>query len=169
MSLPVPGSPLITQGYAGGRHAVLRTGQVSRTGGCGCIPIDVRAIASTSQSAESGGDDDLWKELHDLNAVEIRIPPSRQRLEEIPLFASFFLEQFNRRHRRTAQLCPDAIAEFRTHAWPGNIRELEPAVYRAATQGSDVFRSLVLVVPLSPDTYRPMQATSGLAVKIRSQ
>ena len=88
----------------------------------------MRVIASTVHGGESN--DQLWQELKDLNVVEVCIPPLRQRTEEIPVWASFFLERFNRRYRRDVLLCPDVIARFKTHAWPGNIRELEEAVHR---------------------------------------
>ena len=110
-------------------HA-LRTGEVSRTGGREIIRVDARVIASTVQGAEPGGRDDIWQELRRLNVVEIGIPPLRQRTDEIPAFTSFFLEQFNRQFRRDVQLCPDVMATFRAHSWPGNIRELEEAVHR---------------------------------------
>ena len=109
---------------------VLRTGEVSRTGGREIIRVDARVIASTVQGAEPGGRDDLWQELHRLNVVEICIPSLRHRTEEIPAFASFFLEEFNRRFRQDVRLCPDVMATFRAHSWPGNIRELEEAVHR---------------------------------------
>ena len=109
---------------------LLRTGEVSRTGGREIIRLDVRVIASTRHGRENGGSDYLWQELQRLNVVEICIPPLRQRTEEIPLFASFFLEQFNQRYRRDVQLSPEALASFMTHSWPGNIRELEEAVQR---------------------------------------
>jgi len=67
--------------------------------------------------------------------VEICIPPLRQRTEEIPVWASFFLERFNRRYRRDVQLCPDVIARFKTHVWPGNIHELEEAVRQLVVGG----------------------------------
>ena len=115
---------------------VLRTGQVSRTGGREIIPVDVRLIASTVQDAQTGDRDNLWQELHDLNVVEICIPPLRQRTEEISVFASFFLEQLNRRYRRDVQLCPEVMATFRAHSWPRNIRELEEAVHRLVVGGA---------------------------------
>src|SRR5438132_835897 len=71
-----------------------------------------------------------------INVVEVRIPPLRQRTEEIPDFASFFLEQFNRRYRRHVQLCPDVLAAFSAHSWPRNVRELEEAVHRLVVGGA---------------------------------
>src|SRR5439155_370388 len=80
--------------------------------------VDVRVIASTMRDVGPGGRDDLWHELHGLNAAEISIPPLRQRTDEIPVFASFFLEQFNRRYRRDVQLRSDVLATFRARPWP---------------------------------------------------
>jgi Nif-specific regulatory protein len=108
----------------------LQTGEVSRTGGREVVQVDVQVMASIVPGAETGGADDLWLELRRLNAVEIWIPPLRQRTEEIPLFAAFFLAQFNRRYRRDVQLCPDVMATFGANSWPQNVRELERAVHR---------------------------------------
>jgi Nif-specific regulatory protein len=115
---------------------VLRTGEVSRPGGCEIIRVDGRVIASTVQSGPAGGDDDLWQELRRLNVAELWIPPLRDRRNEIPVFASFFLERFNRRYRRNVQLSSDVLVAFGTHAWPGNIRELEQAVLRLVVGGT---------------------------------
>jgi transcriptional regulator with GAF, ATPase, and Fis domain len=117
---------------------VLRTGELSRTGGRELIRVDVRAIGSTVEGMGARDRDDLWQELRRLYVVEISIPPLRQRREEIPAFASFFLERFNRRYRREAELCPEAMARFRAHSWPGNVRELEGAVHRLVVGGADV-------------------------------
>lgn len=102
----------------------------------------MHVIASTVHNAT--GDDHLWPELRRLDAAEICILPLRQRTEEISVWASFFLEQFNRRYRRDVQLCPDVIAGFMTHAWPGNIRELEEAVRRLVVGGGEATGSIKL-------------------------
>ncbi len=114
---------------------VLRTGEVSRTGTRETTPVDVRVIASTVGCAETGSDDPR-QELLRLGAIEIGIPPLRQRRDEIFAFGSFFLEQFNRRYRRRVELCPDVIATFIVHSWPGNLCELEEAVRRLVVTGS---------------------------------
>jgi len=111
----------------------LKTGEVSRTGGCAILRVDVRVIASTVDGGESN--DQVWQELKRLNVVEVCIPPLRQRTEDIPVWSSFFLQRFNRSYRRDIQLCPEMIARFTTHAWPGNIRELEEAVRRLVVGG----------------------------------
>jgi len=115
---------------------VLRTGEVLSAVGGGIVRVDVRVIASTTHEAEAEDPDNLWKDLRRLNAVEVRIPPLRQRTDEIPDYASFFLEQFNQRYRRDVQLCPDVLAAFSAHLWPGNVRELEEAVRRLVVGGA---------------------------------
>ena len=114
---------------------VLRTGKVSRIGGSETIDTDVRVIASTAQSAPLLGPGGFRERLRDLDVVELFVPPLRQRPEEIPAFASFFLERLSQQYRRNAQLCPEVIAAFRTQSWPGNIRELEETIRRLVVNG----------------------------------
>jgi DNA-binding NtrC family response regulator len=121
---------------------VLRTGEVLRAGGGDIRRVDARVIASTTLGAETGIQDEFGQELCRLNAVEIPIPPLRERMGEIAVFASFFWEQFNCRYRGDVQLCPEVMATFRTHSWPGNVRELEEAVHRLVTGASHGSRSL---------------------------
>jgi len=107
---------------------VLRTGEVRRAGGDEISHVDVRMLASAVPGAETGGQDALWRALRRLGAVEVSLPPLRERPEEIPIFASFFAELFGSRYRRDVQLCPETLEMFRRHSWPGNVRELEEAV-----------------------------------------
>ena len=113
---------------------VLRMGEVARTGTGEITRVDVRVIASTVERAALGSDG-LCQEFLRLGAIEISIPPLRQRRDEIPAFASFFLEQLNCRYRRRVELCPDVITTFIAHSWPGNLRELEEAVRRLVVTG----------------------------------
>jgi transcriptional regulator with GAF, ATPase, and Fis domain len=112
---------------------VLRTGEVSRCGGQGIVRrVDARLLASTTfaYGMSTRVAEDLWHGLECLGAAELRIPPLRQRTQEIPIFASFFLERMNHRYHRQVRLCPEVIAELQERAWPGNLRELEEAIRR---------------------------------------
>ena len=101
--------------------------KVSRCGAHESIDVDVRLIASTAaSSAETRGD--VWEELRRLGAVELRVPPLRDRPDEIAAFASFFMERHNRGLHREAQLRPDVLGAYQVDSWPGNLRQLEEAV-----------------------------------------
>ena len=111
---------------------VLQDLRFTRVGSCGSVDVDARVIAATNQNLEDAmtrGEfrPDLY---YRLNVVEIRVPPLRERREEIPTLASEFLAKFNAEYRRTKQISPAAMAGLTEYAWPGNVRELENAIRR---------------------------------------
>jgi two-component system response regulator AtoC len=71
-----------------------------------------------------------------LNVIEIRIPPLRERREEIPILIEHFRRKFNTQYGRTVDVPPDTVRVFVEYHWPGNIRELENAVKRVVVLGS---------------------------------
>jgi DNA-binding NtrC family response regulator len=79
--------------------------------------------------------------LFRLNTIEIRIPPLRERREDIPLLAQHFLQQHRQRYRKRVEgFEPVAIEHLQQHGWPGNVRELDHVVERAVlmAQGNTV-------------------------------
>src|SRR5213594_1076971 len=126
---------------------VLQDLRFSRVGGHGMIDVDIRVVSATNRDLEHAltrGDfrEDLY---YRLNVVEIRIPPLRERREEIPLLASAFLARFNEQYRRNKQLSPETIARLMEHSWSGNVRELENVIRRMVvlTDGEQAFEALV--------------------------
>jgi two-component system response regulator AtoC len=77
--------------------------------------------------------------------VEIRVPPLRERREEIPALASWFLAKFNAQYGRQKQLLPQTIAHLKEYSWSGNVRELENAIRRLVvlTDGERMIEALV--------------------------
>ena len=71
-----------------------------------------------------------------LNVIEIRIPPLRERREEIPVLVDHFLRKFNVQYGRTVDVPAETLRAFTEYQWPGNIRELENAVKRVVVLGS---------------------------------
>src|SRR6185312_12063676 len=65
-----------------------------------------------------------------LNVVTLRVPPLRERREEIPSLVSLFLTRFNTEYGRSVELGPDSMALLKAHSWPGNVRELENIIRR---------------------------------------
>ena len=126
---------------------VLQDFRFARVGGNGLIDVDTRVIAATNRDLEQAMDRGEFREdlYYRLNVVEIRIPPLRERREEIPLLVASFLARFNTQYRRTKQLSPETIARLREHPWSGNVRELENVIRRMVvlTDGEQAFEALV--------------------------
>jgi DNA-binding NtrC family response regulator len=121
---------------------VLQDGSFSRVGSNDVITSDVRIIAATNKElaeevAEGRFREDLY---YRLNVVEIRIPPLRERVEDIPPLAEFFLERISRRNGTARMRLSDrALGALKAHSWPGNVRELENTIARAcALTTSDI-------------------------------
>jgi two-component system response regulator AtoC len=117
---------------------VLQDGEFSRVGGERIIGTDVRLIASTNRDLESAMRAHQFREdlYYRLNVIEIRIPPLRERREEIPLLMEEFRRRFNAQYGRNVEIPQDTVRVFLDYHWPGNIRELENAVKRIVVLGS---------------------------------
>ena len=122
---------------------VLQDFRFARVGGNGLIDVDTRVIAATNRHLEQAMDRGEFREdlYYRLNVVEIRIPPLRERREEIPLLVASFLARFNTQYRRTKQLSPETLVRLREHTWSGNVRELENVIRRMVvlTDGEQAF------------------------------
>jgi len=117
----------------------LQEREFERVGGVTPISVDVRVIAATNRdlavAVKSGAfRDDLY---HRLNVVAITPPPLRERREDIPILADFFLRKFASAMRRNASAISDsARARMMAYDWPGNVRELANAIERAIVLGT---------------------------------
>ncbi len=103
----------------------LESGEIRRVGSKDVIKVHVRVLAASNQNLSQMVKDGKFREdlLWRLNGKRILLPPLRQRLEDIPLLAEFFLER--ERPRRNKTLTNDAKDCLQTHHWPGNVRELK--------------------------------------------
>ena len=112
----------------------LQDGEIRRVGESMPVRVDVRVIAATNQDLRRAINEKRFREdlFYRLNVVPIRIPPLRERLEDVPLLAVHFLAEYNLRARTQKVFAPAALAELTEHSWPGNVRELENMVEQAA-------------------------------------
>jgi DNA-binding NtrC family response regulator len=122
---------------------VVETGEFERVGASKTRKVDVRILSATNADLNEEVKAGRFRQdlLFRLNTIEIRLPPLRERREDIPLLAMHFLRQHAQRYRKALQGFEDpAIQALLAHPWPGNIRELDHAVERAVlmTQGSCV-------------------------------
>ena len=107
-----------------------------RLGGVRKITVDVRVIAATNQDLERAIETGQFRGdlYHRLSQINIKVPPLRERVDDIGPLAEYFLGQQNPKMR----LAPDASEKLRRHAWPGNIRELRNVVIKAAVMSQDL-------------------------------
>jgi len=126
---------------------VLQDFRFARVGGNALVDVDTRVIAATNRDLEHAMTRGEFREdlYYRLNVVEIRIPPLRERTEEIPLLVACFLSRFNEQYRRTKQLSSETMARLTEHSWAGNVRELENVIRRMVvlTDGEQAFEALV--------------------------
>jgi two-component system response regulator AtoC len=117
---------------------VLQDGEFARVGGEKIIDTDVRLIAATNRDLEASMRAHQFREdlYYRLNVIELRIPPLRDRREEIPGLIQHFLRSFNAQYGRTVEVPAETLRVFVEYHWPGNIRELENAVKRIVVLGS---------------------------------
>jgi DNA-binding NtrC family response regulator len=113
---------------------VLQEREFERVGESRTIKVDTRVIAATNQFLEEEILAGRFREdlYYRLNVVAIQLPPLRERREDIPALARFFLERYSEENRRdTPDLPVDVIKVLLNHDWPGNVRELENCMERA--------------------------------------
>ncbi|HEY3122249.1 MAG TPA: sigma-54 dependent transcriptional regulator [Vicinamibacteria bacterium] len=113
---------------------VLETGEFERVGSSRTRKVDVRIISATNADLHQEAAAGRFRQdlLFRINTIEIRVPPLRERPEDIPLLAHSFLRQHAQRYRKALTAFePAALQAMARHAWPGNVRELDHAVERA--------------------------------------
>jgi len=118
---------------------VIETGEFERVGSSKTRRVDVRVISATNADLASEVEAGKFRQdlLFRLNTIEIRLPPLRDRREDIPLLAAHFLRQHAARYRKDFTGFEDAaVKAMLSHAWPGNVRELDHAVERGVLMSS---------------------------------
>ncbi len=133
---------------------VLQQRKIQRVGSNKEIPVDFRLICATNMPlydmiVEKKFRQDL---LYRINTVEIRVPPLRERPDDIHLLADHFLNQYTRKYKRHAiRIDKSIFAKLKKYHWPGNIRELQHAIERAVILSEEkVIRSAELLIASSP-------------------
>ncbi|MBI4462911.1 MAG: sigma-54-dependent Fis family transcriptional regulator [Acidobacteria bacterium] len=140
---------------------VLEEQRFEPVGSTAPVTVDVRVIAATNKNLEERIARGQFREdlFYRLNVIPFYVPSLRERVEDIPVLADYFLEEFARTYgRRKKQLAPDALEVLQKYAWPGNVRELRNLIER-----------LVIMVPaetletrhLPPDLFREISAATA--------
>jgi DNA-binding NtrC family response regulator len=149
--------------------AALQNRTINRIGSNQQIPIDIRLVCATNSNLERLVKEGLFREdlLFRINTITIHIPPLRERPEDIPYVADFYLKRYSERYgREQLKLNQAAQNKLTKYGWPGNIRELQHAIEKAVilsdgkVLGPDdfLFRAESLPIPdESPGTLEEME------------
>jgi len=135
--------------------------EIRRVGDTKDMKVDVRLIAATNKDLESAvGDGTLREDLfYRLNVIPIRLPPLRERVEDIPLLVAHFVQKFGKELGKEVRgVAPEALALLEQYHWPGNIRELENVVERALVLGTGD----TLTVESLPESVRRQRQPRGV-------
>lgn len=105
---------------------------IERVGGNESISVDLRIIAATNKNLENAVSRGVFREdlYFRLNVIPLHIPPLRERSEDIPLLANYFLQTLSPPEETERKISPEGMARVQAHPWPGNIRQLRNFIQR---------------------------------------
>ncbi len=141
---------------------VLQEERVRRVGDSRDIPVDVRIIAATNRNLEALLREGTFREdlYFRLNVIPIRVPPLRERPEDIPKLVLYFVARYGERpDGRGVEVRPDALAALTAYSWPGNVRELENVIERSIAMHPDG----TITLEALPESIRGGAATAETA------
>ena len=113
---------------------VLQEGEFDRVGGVEPVKVDVRVLATTNRKIEQAVEENKFRQdlYYRLNVIPLKLPPLRERGEDVLLLARFFIDRYTQAYALPRlELSPEATAWLREYDWPGNVRELQNLMERA--------------------------------------
>ncbi|OFX40548.1 MAG: sigma-54-dependent Fis family transcriptional regulator [Bacteroidetes bacterium GWA2_40_15] len=134
--------------------SVLQSRYVVRVGSNRQIPVDIRLICATNRNLMQMVQDGEFREdlLYRINTILIEVPPLRDRVDDIPILANYFLKVLGERYGKEGiKLTTNTLEKLANHEWPGNVRELQHAVEKAVIMSdSPVLKSSDFVFSSAP-------------------
>ncbi len=153
---------------------VLEEGEVERIGGDRAIAVDVRVVVATHRDLEALVREGKFRQdlFHRVFVFPLRLPPLRERREDIPVLVEHFAAQVSATNGwKPMKFTADAIVALQQHAWPGNIRELRNAVERLmllATSNEVTAETVALALPGSGSPDVGLAGSGALAERVRA-
>lgn len=146
--------------------AALQNRQITPVGSSKAVDIDIRLICATNDNLDQAVAEGRFRQdlLYRINTVEIRLPALRERSDDIPLLANYYLKHFAQKYKRSLTISDDDMSALCQYAWPGNVRELAHAIERAVilTEGDKLDISSVVGNSASVSTDENTQSTEVL-------
>ena len=117
----------------------LQLRQVTRVGSNTPVPVDIRIISATNKDLPESVKNGEFREdlLYRINTIHIEVPPLRDRREDIPMLAEFFLSRFSKKYNKTLSFNIRTKNKLQEYSWPGNIRELQHSIEKAVILSED--------------------------------
>jgi DNA-binding NtrC family response regulator len=154
---------------------VLEEGEIERVGGSGPVPVDVRVIVATHRDLDALVRQGSFRQdlYHRIFVFPLRLPPLRERPDDIPALAEHFSRQIAAQNAwKPKSFSPEALAELKRYSWPGNARELRNAVERLLLlSAGDVVDAATVHLALpqaAPGVAEGMPATGTLAERVEA-
>jgi len=149
---------------------VLQEQETDRIGGTRPVPVDTRIIAVSNVDLKKAVGEGTFREdlFYRINVVPLKMPPLRDRKDDIPLLAEFFLEKYSALNGRSmSRISDDAAVLLADCEWRGNVRELENIIERAVLLGDgDVLMPEHLMLePKESDQYQGVAIRAGMSVR----
>lgn len=146
---------------------VLQERSFERVGGTESLSVDVRVIAATNRPINETIKKGQFREdlFYRLNVINIHLPPLRERIEDIPLLAKHYVKKISHTYK-IENISPKAMELLCNYCWPGNIRELQNVIERAAIICHD---SIIQAKHLPHEIYAESKSTSNLIVDFPDQ
>jgi transcriptional regulator with PAS, ATPase and Fis domain len=118
---------------------VLQENEIRRVGGTQTKKVDVKVIAATNRDLQESVKEGNFREdlYYRLNVLTLRIPPLRERPEDILELTGFFLRKFSQKYNKKVKVTPEALQVLLSYSFPGNIRELENLIHRLVITSMD--------------------------------
>ncbi|MBM3738527.1 MAG: sigma-54-dependent Fis family transcriptional regulator [Acidobacteria bacterium] len=141
---------------------VLDEQRIEPVGGPESLQVDVRVIAATNKNLQEEIERGNFREdlFYRLNVVPFYVPPLRDRVEDIPLLADYFLAEFTRSYaRKSKELTPEAYQALKDYHWPGNVRELKNLMERIVIMNPQI-RIDARHIPINPSRRSLLERTS---------
>ena len=139
---------------------VLESGECERLGGTKTIKVDVRLLCATSKNLKQEVEAGRFRQdlLYRLSVIPLRLPPLRERIEDIPLLVSHFLDGFSKKRGLTLSLAAEAMQCLLGYSFPGNVRELKNIIERVSVLSPG---PVITVDDLPADMRQPRTNANG--------
>ncbi|TMP68609.1 sigma-54-dependent Fis family transcriptional regulator [Pseudoalteromonas sp. S1609] len=146
--------------------AALQNRQITPVGSSKAVDIDIRLICATNDNLDQAVAEGRFRQdlLYRINTVEIRLPALRERSDDIPLLANYYLKHFAQKYKRSLTISDDDMSALCKYAWPGNVRELAHAIERAVilTEGDTLDITSVVGNSAAPSAHSASQSTEDI-------